>query len=69
MLAAVFYKMKKRYLVIWQLGNNEQSKNETAVDIVVNEVNTAKEVYQRIVKSVEKETTFDNINVLGVYAL
>jgi len=61
--------MKKRYLVIWQLGNNEQSKHETAVDVIVNEVNTAKEVYQRIVKAVEKETTFDNINILGVYSL
>lgn len=61
--------MKKRYLVIWQLGDNEQSKTETAVDVIVNEVNTAKEVYQRIVKAVETETSYSNINVLGVYAL
>lgn len=60
---------KKRYLVIWQLGDNEQSKVETAVDVIANDTDTAKAVYERIIKAVDKETGFDSINVLGVYSI
>jgi hypothetical protein len=64
--------MEKRYLVIWQLGNNEQSKHETPLDVIVNDVNTAEEIYDRIKNAIIKtygKGYSDKMNILGVYTL
>lgn len=61
--------MKVSYLVIWQLGDNEQSREETPVDVTyVNHVEyTAQEKYNKIIEKIKKN--HDNMTVVGIFKL
>lgn len=68
--------MKKlsQYLVIWQLGNNEQSRKETAVDIdfeVRQEFISAKEKVNAIRDKVDfHENVYPSpLTIIGIFKL
>lgn len=68
--------MKISYLVIWQRGNNNQSRTESPIDVRFSqneyEKSSAKEKYDKIIgelKKVEHEEGSDNITILGIYKL
>lgn len=62
--------MKKSYLVIWQLSTNEQSRTETPIDVVLLEINSAKEKYALIIAELENQVgTHYNITIIGIFNL
>ncbi len=56
--------MKTSYLIFWQLGDNEQSIDETAIDVFINKSDTAKEKYKKILRELEHELE----NEIGDYS-
>jgi hypothetical protein len=62
--------MKTSYLVIWQYGHDEKSKTETPIDVIINDVNSAEEKYERICRALEKETgEYESVIILGIFKL
>ncbi len=66
--------MNTSYLVIWQLGNNEQSRDNTPVDINmdINPPYSAKEKYGKIVTKLKKEIDEvgnDRVTIVGIFKL
>ena len=61
--------MKKQYLVIWQLSDNDQSKSWTPLDIAPND--SAKETFETIKEALCKQTNTPAriLNILGIYPL
>lgn len=68
--------MKKvHYLVIWQLGDNKQSRKHTPVEVKysVSKIPSAEEKYNQILHAVRNENIYidsiNSINVVGIYIL
>jgi hypothetical protein len=64
-------KRKTSYLVIWQLGNNNQSKENTPIDVDVTACKSAKGKYDKIVQELSDNIYHDPsyITILGIYKL
>ncbi len=57
--------MNQSYLVIWQLGDNEQSHTETPIDIDINRSDIAEDIYEKILKEVStKENVEEDVIVI-----
>lgn len=69
--------MKISYLVIWQYGDNEQSRDNTPVDVKCFSINdyeilSAQKKYDKIVDQLKKdinELGSDNITIVGIFKL
>lgn len=64
--------MMKPYLVIWQLGTKDESRTETAIDVVINEINSAYERYNRILDELrryERINPKQDLRILGICQL
>lgn len=62
--------MKTSYLIFWQLGDNEQSIDETAIDVFINKSDTAKEKYKKILRELKNEIgDYSCLTVRAIYRL
>lgn len=68
--------MKISYLVIWQLEDNKNSRENTPIDVRFSqnelEKMSAQEKYDRIVDQLKKDTNevgSDNITIVGIFKL
>lgn len=68
--------MKISYLVIWQLADNKQSRDNTPIDVRFSPSDytkmSAQEKYDKIVEQLKKEIDevgSDNINIVGIFQI
>jgi hypothetical protein len=62
---------KTSYLVIWQLGNNNQSIENTPIDVDITACKSADDKYDKIVQELgeDKYHNYHDITILGIYKL
>ena len=65
---------EKQYLVIWQLSDNEQSRENTPIDVEFEKgiPYSAKQKYDMIVKKLQKkinEVDNDYVTIVGIFKL
>ena len=64
-------KGKTSYLVIWQLGDNDQSIENTPIDVDITACKSAEDKYNKIVQKLADDNYHNAcvITILGIYKL